>query len=454
MKPLAIREFFQKINDDSYILAGGAKPLFGTVRVGGAKNMVTKIMTASLLAQSGEVTLKNVPLINEVFMTLDLFDQLGTEYDLRSDKTLHIRPQGFESSQIKFGEKGNRISLLLIAPILSQFGKAVVSKPTGCKIGRRKINFHIEGLKRFGAKIKEKEEGLLIEAPEGLVGMNYKLPFPSVGATENLILNAIYAQGKTVIENCAIEPEIMGLIMFLQKAGVSIGIHKDRTIHVVGSSDGFKIPDLEVNIIPDRVEVASWATMALATKGDIFIKGAEQEHLIALLGILREMGAGVEIEKEGIRFFYKGRLRPVSVTTAVYPGFPTDFQQPLGILLSQIDGVSTIHETIFEDRFAYLRFLKPLIKNDKKIEISKNCPVEDKCRFWGKDHKHFAEIEGPIKFGKGEVKAPDLRASFALLSAACLSEGIKIKKIGVLFRGYEHPLKKLRSLGVEAELAL
>lgn len=455
MKPTYIRKFFDNIKESSYIFAEKSSPLFGTIEVGGAKNMVTKIMTASLLAKGGSVVLENVPLINEVFITLDLFDQLGTKYELRSDKTLFIKPQSFNSSKIKFGERGNRISLLLIAPILARFGEAVAAKPKGCKIGRRKIDFHIEGLKRFGASITDKRDKLLVKAPKGgLKGMSYELPFPSVGATENLMMNAIYAKGKTIIENCAIEPEIIELMKFLQKAGISISIQKDRTMHVVGTPDGFEIPNLEVEIIPDRVEAASWATAALATKGDVFIKGARQEHLISLLGILREMGAGIDIKKDGIRFFYKGDLKPVRITTGVYPSLPTDFQQPLGILLSQINGISSIHETIFEDRFAYLRLLRPLVKNNKDIEIGKECPPKEKCRFAGKGYRHLAKIEGPARFGKGKVKAPDLRATFALLSAACLSDGIKIKDISGLFRGYEHPIRKFKALGANVELTV
>ncbi len=451
-----MQNFFDKINNDSYIYAKRSGSLFGTVAVSGAKNMVTKIMTASLLATAGKLTIKNVPFINEVFMVLNLFDQLGVEYKFKSDKTLEIKPKHFNSPEVNFGEEvGNRISLLLVAPILAQFGRAIIVKPRGCKIGRRKIDFHIEGLRRFGAKIKETEDRLFIEVEgKGLRGIDFHLPFSSVGATENLILNAVCAQGKTIIRNSAIEPEIIELIKFLQKAGVEIAIHGERNIHIKGRKEELKLSDLEVGIIADRVEIASLVSVALSTKGDIFIKGAKQDLIITFLGILQAMGAGIEIKDDGIRFFYKGKLKPVSVTTAVYPGFPTDFQQPFGILLSQIDGASFLHETIFEDRFAYLRILKPVIKDNKRIIISNKCPSGQRCRFADQGYQHFAKIGGPIEFGSGEVVAPDLRASFALVNAGCLSDGIKISNIGLLFRGYEHPVEKLRSLGADVKLIL
>lgn len=451
-----MQNFFDKINNDSYIFAKKSGPLFGTVAVSGAKNMVTKIMTASLLATSGKLIIKNVPFINEVFIILDLFDRLGVEYKFKSDKTLEIKPRHFNSPEVDFREEvGNRISLLLVAPILAQFGRAIIVKPRGCKIGRRKIDFHIEGLKRFGAKIKETEDRLFIEVErKGLKGIDFCLPFPSVGATENLILNAVCAQGRTIIRNSAVEPEIIELIKFLQKAGVEIAIHGEKNIHIKGKKEGLTLSDLEIRVIADRVEIASLASVALSTKGDIFIKGATQDLIITFLGVLQAMSAGIEIKDDGIRFFYKGKLKPVSVTTAVYPGFPTDFQQPFGILLSQIDGVSSLHETIFEDRFAYLRILKPLVKDSKRIIVSNQCPLEQRCRFAKQNYQHFAKIRGPIKFGSGNVVAPDLRASFALVSAGCLSDGIKISNIGLLFRGYERPVEKLRSLGADIKLIL
>jgi len=443
---------FIKVNQDSYLMARKSQPLFGSVNVSGAKNMVTKIMTACLIAKKGKLTIHNVPIINEIFITLSLFDQLGVKYRLNPDKSLEIEPRSFASSKISFAnQEGNRISLLLAAPILAEFGEAKIAKPKGCQIGKRKINFHLNGLKKFGVKIKENKENLHLKVGrKGLKGARFKLPFPSVGATENMIMTAVCAHGESLIENCAIEPEIIELIKFLQKAGVSIAIYGERTIRIIGNKN---IELSDITVIPDRVETFSWAAAALATKGDIFVRGAKQELMISALSVLQEMGAGIEIRDDGIRFYYQQKLKPVSVKTEVYPGFATDFQQPLAILASQIEGTSYIHETIFDHRFTYLELLQPLMAKGN-IKIKQACPRSQLCRFHGKNYPHLAEINGPIKFTSGEISICDLRAGFAILIAGLLSQGIKIKNVGLLFRGYEDPIGKLKPLGADVELKI
>lgn len=442
---------FKEVNKESYILAKKGKPLFGEVEVAGAKNMVTKIMTACLLAKKGKLIIRNVPLIGEVFLTLQLFDQLGVKYKLNSDKTLEIEPSGFKSSEVKFkGEEGNRISLLLAAPVIAQFGEAVIARPKGCKIGERKIDFHIEGLKQFGAEIKETEDALYLKLKGGrLKGAHIRLPFPSVGATENLIITASCAEGESIIDNCAIEPEIIKLVEFLQKGGVQILIRGDRSIYIRGTDD-LKLSD--VTIIPDRIEIVSLACAALATKGDIFVRGARQDLVLTFLGVLQRLGVGIEIRENGIRFYYQDNMKPMKITTEVYPGLPTDFQQPLAILLSQIKGTSHLHETIFENRFEYLNRLNGVIKTGKKFILSKDCPADDPCRFNRKGFAHYAEINGPVAYGNGQVSICDLRAGFALLSAGLLSDGLKIVNLPLLFRGYENPVGKLKALGADIEL--
>jgi len=445
-------DFFSPISKNSYIFAKKGNPLFGTVQISGAKNMVTKIMTASLIATRGKLIIKNIPLIDEVFITLKLFDQLGVKYKINPDKSLEIEPGEFNSSRVRFAteNESNRISLLLIVPIISRFGEAIVPRPGGCKIGKRKIDYHIKGLEAFGVKIREKPGFLHMKlGKKGLRGSHFHLPFPSVGATENFIMAGVCAKGETIIDNCAVEPEIIELIKFFQNAGVEILIHGDRSIYIKGTND---IRLSEVVVVPDRVETISFAVAALSTKGDVFLKGARQDLMITPLGILKKMGAGIEVKEEGIRFFYKGSLKPVSVATDVYPGFPTDFQQPLGILLSQVKGRSLIHETIFEDRFGYLKVLNPLIVSGKRFVVGKTCPQGTRCRFWGKKRPHLSEIEGPVRFGEGQIYISDLRAGFALLNAACLSNGIKVYNLGLLSRGYENPVGKLKSLGANIEL--
>ncbi len=444
---------FDKITDQSYALAKKGDPLFGAVSISGAKNMVTKIMTACLLAKKGKLIIRNVPFIGEVFITLRLFDQLGVNYKLNADKTLEIEPQSFRSSKVKFeGNDGNRISLLLAGPVLAQFGEATIAKPKGCKIGLRKIDFHIQGLEKFGTEIKETNEFLFMKlGPQGLKGTQFRLPFPSVGATENLLITAVSAKGESIIDNCAVEPEIIELVKFLQGAGVEITLNGDRSIRVQGAEN---INLSEFTVIPDRVETVSLAAAALATKGDVFLKDAKQDLIVTFLGLLEKMGAGIEIKENGIRIFYKQSLKPISIATEVYPGLVTDFQQPLAILLSQVQGISHIHETIFEKRFDYLELLNPLIKNNKKFAISDQCPKGQECRFSGQGHLHFAEINGPIELGAGQIAICDLRAGFALLTAGLLSDGLKINNLKLLFRGYEDPIGKLKSLGADIELKI
>ena len=435
----------------SYIVAKKSS-LFGSVEVAGAKNMVTKIMTTALIASKGRLIIRKAPFINEISITFDLFDQLGIKHKINPDKSLEIEANDFKTSEIMFNNsEGNRISLLLVAPILARFGKATISKPKGCAIGDRKIDFHTSGLKKFGVSIDEDEKFLYLKVgKKGLTGTQFKLPFPSVGATENLIITAVCASGESIIHNCAIEPEIIELIKFLQKGGVDIVIHGDRSIYIKGN---LNLKLSEVTIIPDRIETFSYAVAALSTKGDVFIKGARQDLMISPLGVLIEMGAGVEIFDNGIRFFYKGDLHPVSVTTEVYPGFSTDFQQPLAILLSQINGESLIHETIFENRFQYLKSLQGLIKGKKGgIEIGTECPTGDACRFAGLGYNHLAKIRGPISFTSGDVAIPDLRAGFAIINAGLLSDGIRITCLDTLFRGYENPVLKLQQLGANITL--
>lgn len=444
---------FTQVNKKSYLRVSRSEPLFGEIVASGAKNMVTKIMTTCLIATKGRLLIKNIPIINDVFITLKLFDQLGIRYKLHSDKSLEIWPTGFKSSTLSFeGEDGNRISLLLAAPILVQLGRAIIPKPRGCKIGTRKIDFHIAGLQQFGVKIKEDELNLYLElGKDGLVGTTINLPFPSVGATENMIMTAVCARGESRINNCAIEPEIIELIKFLQRSGVNIVIHEGRSIYIYGNRD---LNLTEVTIIPDRVETMSYAAAAIATKGDIFVKGADHGSLLSPIGALLDIGAGVDIKDNGIRFYYKGNIKNCDIETEVYPGIQTDFQQPLAMLLSQTNGTSVIHEKIFENRFIYLQMLDKIVKNEKEsnFSVSSECPPGSQCRFAGQGHAHTALINGPVKFGSGEVEIPDLRAGFAILIAGMLSDGIIVRNLDLLFRGYEDPVGKLNSLGANIEM--
>lgn len=443
---------FDSLTDTSYIRAKSVGPLYGRVNVAGAKNMVTKVIAASLSGEVGMVKIRNIPFIGELAITLALCKRLGVEFRVNPDRTLDLRIDGFDNPEVKFDSYlGNRTSVLFAGPVLHKLGKANISRPQGCKIGDRKIDFHIEGLKAFGVKIDEYESHLGLSLKYGkLKPADITLPFPSVGATENLIIIASLAEGTSKIANAAVEPEIIEMVKILQRSGVSIRLDAARTFIVKGGPH--KIIDT-IDVIPDRVETFSWAAAALSTKGDIFVQDAIQEHLLTALGVLIDMGAGVEVKSDGVRFYYKGNLRPTKVATEVYPGFATDFQQPLAVIMSQCKGESQIHETIFENRFKYLERMKDVAVKGK-IEVVNDCPKDNKCRFEGKSFPHLAKIKGPVKFGKGNLQIDDLRAGFALLNTGILSEGARIYGLKLLYRGYEDPVEKLKSVGADVELVI
>lgn len=392
---------FNALSDSSFIRAKYAGPLYGIVSVAGAKNMVTKVIAASLSGEEGMVRITNVPFIGELAITLALCQKLGVNFRLNPDKTLDLEIGGFANPDVKFDSYlGNRISILFAGPVLAKLGEANISRPLGCKIGDRKIDYHLEGLKSFGVEIREHEDYFALRLKrKKLLPADITLPFPSVGATENFLIIASLAHGVSIIRNAAVEPEIVEMVKILQRSGVSIKLDANRTFTVRGGPH--RIIDT-VAVIPDRVETFSWAIMALSTKGDIFVQGAIQDHLLTALGILVDMGAGVEARNEGIRFYYKGEMKPVHVVTEVYPGFATDFQQPLAILMSQCKGQSSIHETIFESRFKYLERIKEILTKGE-IEINNECPAGVPCRFAGKGYPHLAKIKGPVCFGGGET---------------------------------------------------
>lgn len=444
---------FEELKENSYILAKHNGPLYGRVSVAGAKNMVTKVIASSLTGEVGWVKIKNIPFIGELAITLALCKRLGVKYQVNPDKSLDLRIDGFDNPDVKFDSYlGNRTSILFAGPVLNKLRIANISKPRGCKIGKRKVDFHLAGLKAFGVRIEDRGDYYTLRLTnKKFQPAEINLPFPSVGATENLIIIASLAEGTSKIANAAVEPEIIEMVKILQRSGVFIKLDAKRTFIINGGPH--KIIDT-IEVIPDRIEAFSWAIVALSTKGDILVQGASQEHLLSALGLLNDMGAGIEVKNEGIRFYYKGELKPTRVATEVYPGFATDFQQPLAILMSQTKGESGIHETIFESRFRYLERLKEVAHNPKKINIVTRCPEDEACRFKNQGYSHLALLEGPIKFGKGEITIDDLRAGFALLNAGLLSRGLKIFGLKLLYRGYEDPVGKLKSVGADVELVI
>ncbi len=429
----------------------GGKPLEGTVKAAGAKNAVTKLLVASLLSDK-RCIFYNVPAIEEVEITVDLCKEIGSHIQWDRDsgvleivtkelKTAYV-PQRFSGS--------NRIPILMIGALLGRTDEDIIV-PTvgGCKIGKRPIDFHIVALEKLGANIEyremKKEGAYFARAHQGLKGAIITLPYPSVGATENTILASVRAKGTTVIKNAATEPEVIDLILFLQKLGVTIGIDVDRTIRI---QQALHFHDVEHTVITDRIEAASFALAGISTKGRVFVEGAEHSHMITFLNKLREVNAGFEVKKGGIEFFYKGQLKGgLHIETGVHPGFMTDWQQPFVVLLTQSSGASVIHETVYENRFGYTDTLKMM---GADIEPFTQCLGGKECRFASQNFHHSIVIKGPTPLQGKDIAIPDLRAGFAYVLAALLApEESQISGLQYLDRGYEKVVDKLSSLGAD-----
>lgn len=429
----------------------GGKPLEGTVKAAGAKNAVTKLLVASLLSDK-RCLFRNVPDIAEVDITVALCREIGSEITWDKEaSTLEIVTKELKTSYIPQRFSGsNRIPILMIGALLGRTDEDIIV-PTvgGCPIGKRPIDFHITALEKLGANIEyremRKEGAYFARAHHGLKGTIISLPFPSVGATENSILAAVRAKGTTVIKNAATEPEIIDLILFLQKLGVTIGIDVDRTIRIQQAT---QFQEVEHTVITDRIEAASLGLAGISTKGRVFVEGAEHSHMITFLNRLREINAGFEVKKGGIEFFYKGPLKGgVHIETDVHPGFMTDWQQPFVVLLTQSQGVSVIHETVYENRFGYTDMLK-LMGAD--VELFTQCLGGKECRFASHNFNHSIVIKGPTPLQSRDITIPDLRAGFAYVMAALLAPDVsQISGVHYLYRGYEKIVEKLTSLGAE-----
>jgi len=429
-----------EIRRQSFIIEGG-QPLKGEIRLSGAKNAATKMMIASLLTEE-EVILENCPNLGDVEITTELCEMVGSRIK-RNGNVLKIKTPKIINHRVKELSRKNRIPILALSPLLHRTGKAEVPVVGGDKIGPRPVNFHLEALRKMGAEIEEIKTSYKARA-EKLKGAEINLPYPSVGATENIILAGVLAEGRTVISNAAIEPEVIDLIKMLQKMGAIIEIGTNRKIYIEGVE---KLKGTTHYVLPDRNEAVSFAIMAIVTGGDIFIKEAQQEHLITFLNTVRKIGGGFKVEKNGIRFFKEKDFKPIELETDTHPGYMTDWQQPLVVLLTQANGVSVIHETVYEDRFGYI---KELNKMGADITVFNKCLGEKECRFNGKNHPHSAVIKGPTPLKGIEMEISDIRAGCAHVIAALIAQG-KSKIYGVehLDRGYENFEQKLLGLGAK-----
>ncbi len=431
----------------SQITVTGGKPLKGRVDLKGAKNLVTKAMVAALLGETPSV-LKDVPRISDVEVVSGLLRLHGVVIDFTDDGVMHLDPTNVKSARmvdIDAHVGSSRIPILFCGPLLHQLGEAFIPGLGGCHIGDRPVDYHFEVLRNFGAKIEELPNGTRLTAPKGLKGAKISLPYPSVGATEQVLLTAVKATGKTELSGAAIEPEIMDLIAILQKMGAIISVDADRVIRIEGVKT---LNGYSHRALFDRNEAASWAAAALATEGDIFVGGARQQEMTTFLNVFRKVGGAFQIEDDGIRFWHPGgQLNSVVIETDVHPGFMTDWQQPLVVALTQANGFSIIHETVYEQRFGFTDALKDM---GAQIQIYSECLGGTSCRFGQRNYNHSAVISGPTKLTGADIRVPDLRGGFSHMVAALAAEGVSnVTNVQLISRGYENFLQKLADLGAD-----
>ncbi len=425
-----------------FIVKGG-KPLFGEVTVAGAKNAVSKMMITSLLTDEPCI-LENVPTIGEIDIIIEFLKNIGSEISKAGD-ALKIATPTIKNNRVLTLTRRNRIPILALGPLLARTGEAEVPILGGDKIGPRPVDIHLEGLSKLGARIEISKDSYHAWAPNGLHGAEVELRFPSVGATENIMLAAVLAKGKTVIKNAALEPEVIELMKMLQKMGAIVELCPPRTITIEGVE---RLHGVTHRTLADRNESVSMACLAIATNGRIMLRDAVQEHLITFLNVVRRMGGEYEVTNDGIAFWKAGNaLKPLEIRTDVHPGFMTDWQQPLAVLLTQAHGMSSIHETIYEDRFAFAMDLNEM---GAKIKVTTGCPPDEPCRFDGKSAYHFATIEGPTPLSSANLIVRDLRSGMVDILAALVASGVsEIDGVEEIDRGYERIDERLRQLGAD-----
>jgi UDP-N-acetylglucosamine 1-carboxyvinyltransferase len=436
------------MNPSDLLRVDGGHPLTGEITVRGAKNFVSKAMVASLLGESPS-ELRNVPAIRDVAVVSGLLELHGVGVDLDQDAgVLRLDPSRVEVAHVADIDThagSSRIPILFCGPLLHRLGEAFIPDLGGCRIGDRPINYHLDILRQFGAVVEKREQGIYIHAPQRLRGTKIALPYPSVGATEQLLLTAVRAEGLTELVNAAIEPEILDLIAVLQKMGSIISVDTDRVIRIEGVD---RLSGYRHTALADRIEAASWASAALATGGDIMVRGATQPEMTTFLNTFRKVGGEFEIDDVGIRFFHPGgELRSIVLETDVHPGFMTDWQQPLVVALTQATGLSIVHETVYENRFGFTDALRRM---GATIQVYRECLGGHPCRFGQRNFFHSAVVSGPTPLTAADVEVPDLRGGFSHLIAALTASGTStVRGIALIDRGYEHFTDKLGALGAE-----
>ncbi len=418
-------------------------PLRGDVFVRGSKNAVTKHMVAALLGE-GPSTIRGVPEVGDVTITADILRSLGVAVDHdEAAGVITVEPNDQVTTKVPTEFTGlNRIPILLLGPLLHRTGEAFVPLVGGDRIGRRPVDFHINALEALGAEIELHDNGIEARA-ERLRGARIDLPYPSVGATETVLLSATLAEGRTVLRNAATEPEVNELALFLQRMGARIEFSPGRKITIDGVE---RLRGAETSLDGDRNEAFSYLVAGLVTGGEVRVHGCTQDRLVTAITTLHRMGARFDITDDYIRASAPDGLRPAAVQTDTHPGFMTDWQTPLVVLFTQADGMSVLHETVYEERLVYVPALKQM---GAEIELFSTCLGGESCRFHDTNAKHSAIVKGVSKLRGAAVEVPDVRAGFSSVIAAAIADGPStIAGIEHLERGYHRPLHQFAELGL------
>ncbi|NRA63858.1 MAG: UDP-N-acetylglucosamine 1-carboxyvinyltransferase [Pseudobacteriovorax sp.] len=432
-------------------IVGGKKLTGGEISIAGSSNQVTKCIIASLLTDD-PVTIKGAPDVDERKVVAGLFSYLGGEISYHSEEefTLSAKHVGVHEITEELCSR-NRISVLAAGPLLHRFGEvSFYGVLGGDKIGKRPVNFHIEGLRQMGAEVVlEGNKYHLSVGDGGLHGAHIQLPYPSVMTTENILIAASRAKGRTIIENAAIEPEILELCKMLQKMGADITQRPNRTFVVQGVP---KLRGCELRCMFDRNQAVSFAVAALATGGDVLLKNVSHDPVYPFVNLIQRMGAEFNISSKGL--FVKAPRDGFSgthVEVEVHPGFMTDWQQPFMVLFTQAKGVSLLHETVFEERLGYTEFLNEM---GAKITLSTKCLGETPCRFRDKNFVHSAIIQGETPLSGREFRLPtDIRAGKCLVIAGLAAQGeTYLSNIRELERKYDNIVPKLQQMGANIEV--
>ncbi|MCM2604339.1 UDP-N-acetylglucosamine 1-carboxyvinyltransferase [Rossellomorea marisflavi] len=412
------------------IIVRGGQRLSGTVQVEGAKNAVLPVIAATLLASEGKSIIKNVPPLSDVYTINEVIRHLNTDVEFANGEvTVNASRELFVEAPFEYVRK-MRASVLVMGSLLGRTGKARVALPGGCAIGSRPIDQHLKGFEAMGAKVKVGNGFIEAEVDGRLHGAKVYLDFPSVGATENIMMAAVLAEGTTILENVAKEPEIVDLANFLNKMGGNVVGAGTGTIRIEGVD---RLYGVEHSIIPDRIEAGTFMVAAAITKGDVLVKGAIPEHLSSLIAKMEEMGVKIIDEGEGVRVIGPDSLKSVDIKTMPHPGFPTDMQSQMMALLLAADGTSVITETVFENRFMHAEEFRRM---GAEIKIEGRSVIMD----------------GPTALQGAEVAATDLRAAAALSIAGLVADGYtRVTELKHLDRGYVNFHQKLAALGADIE---